>query len=145
MSQMMTIAKSSFRIRKGLTLSDLKYKNCIVLVDLAEGCGRDSTVFHIFEVTIDNGNPVFDEIAYWKSKDVDLETSALVFWLMCQILFTPEWFICSVELNTYGILFENYVVQLNETDYKKEWSWRFSIASEFDYSCLSPTAVFCHL
>lgn len=136
MSQMMTIAKSSFRIRKGLTLSDLKYKNCIVLVDLAEGCGRDSTVFHIFEVTIDNGNPVFDEIAYWKSKDVDLETSALVFWLMCQILFTPEWFICSVELNTYGILFENYVVQLNETDYKKEWSWRFSIASEFDYSCL---------
>lgn len=49
---------------------------------------------------------------------------------------SPEWFICSVELNTYGILFENYVVQLNETDYKKEWSWRFSIASEFDYSCL---------
>lgn len=129
-------AKSCFRIRKDITLQDLKQKNCVILVDLAEGGGGDSTIFHIFEIISKNNDPAFDEIAYWKSNKIDLEESALVFWIMCQTLFTPEKFICSVELNTYGILFENYVVQLNETDYKPEWSWRFAQGSEFDYTCL---------
>ena len=130
-------AKSCFRIRKDATLQDLKQKNCVILVDLAEGGGGDSTVFHIFDIFIKNGDPVFDEIAYWKSNKIDLEESALVFWIMCQTLFTPERFVCSVELNTYGILFENYVIQLNETDYKPEWSWRFTVGNEFDYTCLA--------
>lgn len=130
-------AKSCFRIRKDATLQDLKQKNCVILVDLAEGGGGDSTVFHIFDIFIKNGDPVFDEIAYWKSNKIDLEESALVFWIMCQTLFAPERFVCSVELNTYGILFENYVIQLNETDYKPEWSWRFTVGNEFDYTCLA--------
>ena len=129
-------AKLCFRIHKDFHLSDLKKKNCVVLVDLAEGGGGDSTVFHIFEVILENGNPVFEEIAYWKANKIDLEEAALVFWIMCQTVFTPEWFIASVELNTYGVLFENYVVQLNEPDYKPEWNWRFSAGTEFDYACL---------
>lgn len=130
-------AKLCFRIHKDFHLSDLKKKNCVVLVDLAEGGGGDSTVFHIFEVILENGNPIFEEIAYWKANKIDLEEAALVFWIMCQTIFTPEWFIASVELNTYGVLFENYVVQLNESDYKPEWNWRFSAGTEFDYTCLA--------
>lgn len=129
-------AKSFFRINKDISLYNLKNKNCVVLVDLAEGGGGDSTVFHIFEIIFENNNPIFEEIAYWKSNVISLEESALVFWLMCQTFFAPEHYICSVELNTYGILFENYVIQLNESEYKPEWSWRFSVGNEFDYSCL---------
>ena len=129
-------AKSFFRINKNISLYDLKNKNCVVLVDLAEGGGGDSTVFHIFEIIFENNNPIFEEIGYWKSNVISLEESALVFWLMCQIFFASEHYICSVELNTYGILFENYVIQLNESEYKPEWSWRFSVGNEFDYSCL---------
>lgn len=128
-------AKSFFRINKNISLYDLKNKNCVVLVDLAEGGGGDSTVFHIFEIIFENNNPIFEEIAYWKSNVISLEESALVFWLMCQTFFALEHYICSVELNTYGILFENYVIQLNESEYKPEWSWRFSVGNEFDYSC----------
>lgn len=134
---MSELAKSCFRIHHDVTLQDLKNKNCVVLVDLAEGGGGDSTVFHIFEVTMNGSDPVFDELAYWASNKIDLEESALVFWIMTQTLFSPERFICSVELNTYGILFENYVIQLNESENKPEWSWRFNVGTEFDYSCLA--------
>lgn len=127
--------KLSFKIHKDISAYDLKTKHCIILVDLAEGGGGDSTVFHIFEIILDdNLNPIFKEIAYWRSNKTDIEEAALVLWILAQTLFTSDYYICSVELNTYGILFENYITQLNEEEYKPEWSWRFSTGKEFDYS-----------
>lgn len=127
--------KLSFKIHKDISVYDLKTKHCTILVDLAEGGGGDSTVFHIFEIILDdNLNPIFKEIAYWRSNKTDIEEAALVLWILVQTLFTPDYYICSVELNTYGILFENYITQLNEEEYKPEWSWRFSTGKEFDYS-----------
>ena len=131
--------KSYFYISNDITLQDLKTKDCVILVDLAEGGGGDSTVFHLFEkMNVEGTSDVtLKQIGYWRSNKTDLEEAALVFWLMTQTMFTPEHFIASVELNTYGALFENYVIQLNESDYKPEWNWRFSVGTEFDYTCLA--------
>ncbi len=126
--------KQFFRLRNDISLHDISNRDCIVLVDLAEGGGGDSTVFHIFEVIQDTAGLSFDEIAYWKSSTTDLETASLVFWVMCQTVFTQDRYICSVELNTYGALFETYVLRLNEHEYKPEWNWRFSAGTEFDYA-----------
>lgn len=126
--------KQFFRLRNDISLHDISNRDCVVLVDLAEGGGGDSTVFHIFEVIQDTAGLSFDEIAYWKSSTTDIETAALVFWVMCQTVFTQDRYICSIELNTYGALFETYVLRLNEHEYKPEWNWRFSGGTEFDYA-----------
>lgn len=129
--------KKSIYIKPDLKLSDLKDKVILILVDLAEGVGGDYTIFHFFEVLLDdNNNPRFSQVGYYRSNKTDLDEAALCFWLLCQQLFSEERYIASVELNTYGVLFENYLMQLNEPDYKVEWNWRFSVGTEFDYSYL---------
>ena len=53
------------------------------------------------------------------------EHAALEFWVMFSQLFTAEKTLISIEWNTYGALFYNYLMNLNETDYMPEHSWRF--------------------
>lgn len=130
--------KAAIRLKPDLSLEYLKQHFFVILKDLAEGCKGDYTVFHIFEVKLDdNRNPIFEEAGYWRANDIELEEAALSAWVICQCLFSPERFVVSVELNTYGILFENYLMSLNEPEMHPEWSWRFQNGSELDYSCLA--------
>jgi hypothetical protein len=130
--------KEAIRIRTNI--EDIRYFKehyFVILDDLAEGGKHDYTVFHIFEVkTDDNGKPIFEEVGYWTANDIELEQAALASWAMCQALFTPEMYIVRVELNTYGILFEKYLMDLNEPQKYPEWSWRFQNGQEIDYACL---------
>jgi len=110
--------------------SRLTNKFFIVLCDLAEGGGGDSTVFNIIEM-IDKDR--FEQIGYWKSNTVNLEFSSLEFWLLMSQLFGGnEHVIYSIEWNTYGGLFFNYLMNLNEPEYMREYSWRFNIIPELD-------------
>lgn len=132
---------SCIYIKNDMKLEDLKQLPCVILVDLAEGIGNDSTVFHIFIIDVSDDEVKFVEAAYFKSDSADLETAALALWVMTQTVFTEEMYIVSIELNTYGGLFVNHLIQLNETEYKKEWSWRFyinirNINPEFDYASI---------
>jgi len=102
----------------------------IILCDLAEGGGGDSTVFNIIEL-LDKDR--YEQVGYWKSNVVSLELAAVEFWLlMSQLFYANEHVIYSIEWNTYGGLFFNYLMNLNEPEYMKEYSWRFNIIEELD-------------
>ena len=116
-------------------LSKLKTEFFIILNDLAEGGGNDYTVFNILMV-VDKDK--FRQVGYWRSNIVDLELAALEFWVLYAQLFNPDRCIVSIEWNTYGALFYNYITQYNEIDYKPEYNWRFIInrTGEFDITSI---------
>lgn len=103
----------------------------VVLCDLAEGGGNDYTTFNIIEI-LDKDR--FEQIGYWHSNTVNLEQASVEFWLLMNQLFmgNSERIMYSIEWNTYGGLFFNYLMNLNEPDYYREYYWRFNIAPELD-------------
>lgn len=127
-----------FKIHPEFKLEYFKDQNrsFIVLVDLAEGGGADYTVFNIFEVTIDNNKPVFSQVAYWSSNIVDIEKSSLVFWVLFNTILSQQNTIVSIEWNTYGALFYNYLTMLNEPTMLTEYMFRLSLGQELDLSII---------
>lgn len=112
-------------IKKDYEIS--KEKHYIVTIDLAEGAGKDYTVFSIIEVSLDCKAK---HVAYWKSNEVDVENAALEFWLMFGQLFGTDKCLVSIEWNTYGALFYTYLLNLNDYDtgYNAEAkNWRFNL------------------
>lgn len=116
-------------------LTKLKTEYFIILCDLAEGGGNDYTVFNILMVV---GKDKFKQVGYWRSNTVDLELAALELWVMYAQIFNSEKCIVSLEWNTYGALFYNYLVQYNDNEYKPEYAWRFLInrQGEFDITSI---------
>lgn len=131
-----------FFVNPEYDIENFKNKYYIVLVDLAEGGGSDYTVFQILEVNVDplTNKATFEQVAFWRSNTVDIEKAAVEFWVMMGQLFRPDLsnVIVSVEWNTYGALFYNYICLLNEPENFKDSVWRFNICKEFD------TSVLCH-
>ena len=121
-------------------VTNFKNKYYIVLVDLAEGGGADYTVFQILEVTVNpiTGKVTFEQVAFWRSNTVDIEKASVEFWVMMGQLFRADLsnVIVSIEWNTYGALFYNYICLLNETENFRDSLWRFNICKEFDTSVL---------
>ena len=111
-------------------------RSFIVLVDLAEGGGADYTVFNIFEITIENNKPIFSQVAYWSSNVVDIEKSSLVFWILFNTILSQQNTIVSVEWNTYGALFYNYLTMLNEPTMFEEYNFRLGFGQELDLSII---------
>lgn len=115
-------------------LDELRNGYFIILADLAEGGGgdSDSTVFHIIKLI---GKDKFKQVGFWKCNNLDLEHAALEYWLLSAQLFNDDRTIFSIEWNTYGALFYQYLLDLNEDDYMKEAIWRFNLSREgFDMS-----------
>lgn len=107
-------------------LEELKTGYFIVLVDLAEGGGGDSTVFNIFELG-DNG--ILTQVGLWISNKVDIENAALEFWLLGMQLFNDNRRLVSIEWNTYGALFYQLISNYNDNDYSPETSWRWNVCN----------------
>lgn len=130
-----SLHKSELKFKNGYDLHHLKEGWFIITVDLAEGGGNDFTTFNIFEVI---GKDKYEQVGYWHCNTVDLEQAALEFWVLFGQLFNPNKTIVSVEWNTYGALFYNYLKNLNEPDYMPEASWRWQVnpLGEFDLACL---------
>ena len=139
---MSSLYSKFFFVNPEYDIENFKNKYYIVLVDLAEGGGSDYTVFQILEVIVDpiTGKATFEQVAFWRSNTVDIEKAAVEFWVMMGQLFRPDLsnVIVSVEWNTYGALFYNYICLLNEPENFKDSMWRFSICKEFD------TSIICH-
>lgn len=127
-----------FKIHPEFKIEYFKDQNrsFIVLVDLAEGGGADYTVFNIFEITIENNKPVFSQVAYWSSNVVDIEKSSLVFWVLFNTILSQQNTIVSIEWNTYGALFYNYLTMLNEPTLLQEYMFRSSLGQELDLSII---------
>lgn len=130
-----SLHKDALKFKREYDLHDLKENWYIITVDLAEGGGNDYTTFNIFEVV---GKDKFEQIGYWHSNTIDLEQASLEFWVLFGQLFNPFKTIVSIEWNTYGALFYNYLKNLNETEYMPEASWRWQVnpLQEFDLSCI---------
>ena len=130
-----SLHKTEFKFKKDYDLHYLKIGWFIILVDLAEGGGNDFTTFNIIEVI---GKDKFEQIGYWHCNTVDLEQASLEFWVLYGQLFNPNKTIVSVEWNTYGALFYNYLKNLNEPEYMPEASWRWQVnpLGEFDLANL---------
>jgi hypothetical protein len=111
--------------------NNLQNEFIILLCDLAEGGGNDFTTFNIIKM---HEKDKFEQIGYWHANTVNLELAAVEFWLICSQLFNSDKCAYSIEWNTYGQLFFNYLMNLNETDYKMEYSWRFNLSQELDLS-----------
>lgn len=130
-----SLHKSELSFKDGYDLRDMKNRWYIILVDLAEGGGNDYTTFNILEVI---GKDKFEQVGHWHCNTVDLEQAALEFWVLFGQLFNPDQTIVSVEWNTYGALFYNYLKNLNEPDYMPEanWRWQVNPLQEFDLANL---------
>lgn len=130
-----SLHKDALKFKREYDLRDLKENWYIITVDLAEGGGNDYTTFNILEVV---GKDKFEQIGYWHSNTTDLEQASLEFWVLFGQLFNPFKTIVSIEWNTYGALFYNYLKNLNETEYMPEASWRWQVnpLQEFDLSCI---------
>ena len=139
---MSSLYSKFFFVNPEYDIENFKNKYYIVLVDLAEGGGSDYTVFQILEVNVDplTSKATFEQVAFWRSNTVDIEKAAVEFWVMMGQLFRPDLsnVIVSVEWNTYGALFYNYICLLNEPENFKDSVWRSNICKEFD------TSVLCH-
>lgn len=114
-------------------VSEFKKGFFMVFVDLAEGGGGDYTVFQIVQI-IDKDK--FIQRAMYRANKISLEDAALDFWLMCPQLFAQDHYIVSIEWNTYGALFYNYLMQLNEDTYRPEYLVRFNYSEEFDINSI---------
>lgn len=113
--------------RPDFDLSLLRTGWFFVLIDLAEGAKQDSTVFNIFMV-IDKDH--FYHCGRWTSNEIDLEHSALEFWLLVGQLFNTDQCVWSLEWNTYGALFYKILMNLNENDYEEDSLYRFNVVPE---------------
>lgn len=128
-----TQVASYWSFKEGYDTSKMKQKYYVILVDLAEGGGGDYTIFNIIEIKDKNK---YEQVGYWRSNKVDLEHAALEFWLMYKQMFDSTKALVSIEWNTYGALFYNYLIQLNERSYMPETSWRFNFVDEFNIECI---------
>ena len=115
--------------RPDFDFNELRTGYFLVVVDLAEGIGHDYTPFNILQLY---PKEYFKHVGRWYSNSVDLENAALEFWLLAGQLFNHERCIWSLEWNTYGALFYNILMNLNESDYNKEAFWRFNIVNELE-------------
>lgn len=117
-----------FKIKADYLFDRNKYY--IILIDLAEGAGGDFTVFNILEITDDLK---YEQVAYWYSNKVAIEDAALEFWLLFGQVFDSEKTLFSIEWNTYGELFWNYLRALNEPDeVNPDANWRFNVIKTWD-------------
>ena len=130
-----SLHKNELKFKDGYDLREMKQRWYVILVDLAEGGGNDYTTFNFLEIV---GKDKFEQVGYWHSNTVDLEQATLEFWVLFGQLFNPDQAIVSVEWNTYGALFYNYLKNLNEPDYMPEASWRWQVnpIGEFDVANL---------
>ena len=104
-------------------LEQLKTGWFVLLVDLAEGGGGDSTVFNILQYV----DSKLIQVGCWHANDIELEKAALEFWILVAQLFNKEQCLISIEWNTYGALFYQMISNLNEYDYDVESNYRFNL------------------
>lgn len=113
--------------RPDFDFNELRTGYFVLCDDLAEGAGQDFTPFNIFQL-VDKDK--FRHVGRWYSNTVDLEAAALEFWLLVGQLFNTERCIWSLEWNTYGALFYNILMNLNEPEYDEKSSYRYNVCTE---------------
>lgn len=106
----------------------LKTNYFLILCDLAEGGGGECD-YTVFQILMINPDGKLQQVGYYRSNNVDLENVTLEFWLLVIQLFDNDRVIISIEWNTYGGLFYNYLLEYNEPYMRIESNFRFNYCS----------------
>lgn len=107
--------------------NDLKKDYIIITCDIAEGIGKDYTVFMINRL-INPGTNDTECVGMFRSNTNNRDECALILQLLCIYYLNPDHFLLSIEYNTYGELFLSCLY--NNIDKNEE------IGAKFDISCL---------
>lgn len=78
----------------------------VITIDLAEGIGRDYTIFNISRYV---GDDKLETIGYFKTNKISLYECALTLCSLISLHINQDKCIISLERNTYGTLFYKYV------------------------------------
>lgn len=89
-------------------MEDLKKDYIIITCDISEGIGRDYTVFMINRM-LNRGTDETECIGYFRSNKIERHQSSLSLQLLCSYYMNLNQYIVSLEWNTYGELFLNYL------------------------------------
>ena len=99
----------------------------LICADLAEGGGQDFTPYNIFMIP---ERDRFVHVGRWYANTVDIEGASLEYWLLMSQLFNNDRCMFSLEWNTYGALFYNILMNLNEYDYDEKSNYRNNISPD---------------
>lgn len=114
-----------FRWKPGYNpVTDLRKDHIVITCDIAEGGGNDYTVFNIFKLAKCG---VCECIGYFRSNKVKMQDCATTLQLLYVLLCNPNATLISIEYNTYGELFLNYMYRNIDKD---------KILSAFDTGCI---------
>lgn len=90
----------------------------IITCDLAEGLGKDYTIFNVIEVYYTGHMFKYETVGYFRSNKIALDVTELSLREFCSIYMNEENCLISIERNTYGELFVEYIkrdIDKNET------------------------------
>lgn len=97
--------------------TDLRKDYILITCDIAEGGGNDYTVFNIFRLA---PNGVCECIGYFRSNKTKMNKCSQVLLYLYILFCNPNHTLISLEYNTYGELFINYIY--NNVDKNKDLS-----------------------
>lgn len=111
-------------------IEQLKKDHIIITCDIAEGIGKDYTVFMINRM-INVGTNDTECVGLFRSNSHNRDECALALQLLCVYYLNPDNFLLSLEYNTYGELFLNCIY--NNIDKNKEIGDKFDISNLVKY------------
>ena len=111
-------------------MEQLKKDHIIITCDIAEGIGKDYTVFMINRM-INVGTNDTECVGLFRSNSHNRDECALALQLLCVYYLNPDNFLLSLEYNTYGELFLNCIY--NNIDKNKEIGDKFDISNLVKY------------
>lgn len=100
--------------REGFDIGSLKRNYFLITGDLAEGIGSDSTVFHVIQVKVINGEFYYEVAGFFKSNKLGLHIVQEEIATFCSLYMKTDQYFISIEWNTYGELFFNFVREYDE-------------------------------
>lgn len=101
------INADSFRWKPGYDpTTDLRKDHIIITCDIAEGGGNDYTVFNIFRL---QPHDVCECVGYFRSNKIKMTECVITLQLLYILLCNHNATLISLEYNTYGELFLNYI------------------------------------
>lgn len=108
----------------------LKKDHVVITCDIAEGIGKDYTVFMINRL-INIGTNDTECVGMFRSNSHNRDECALALQLLCIYYLNPDNYLLSLEYNTYGELFLNCLY--NNIDKNKEIGDRFDVSNLVKY------------
>lgn len=92
-------------------LSKLRSRYYVITCDISEGTGNDYTIFDLNEVTLQDGQPIFECVGYYESATATIDENINALASFCNVNLMNGRYIISLEYNLYGELFYRLLME----------------------------------